>query len=250
MNWWPGLNRQDPLSCGCPAYWPFWEGAGDQARDIGSVQHAVNSGGVWTQDGMVFDGASNRVVVTTTTLPVVGCTIVARCRFLNNTSFRLASYGPASTSGWVLQGANGRWEIKVEISSGVFIGRLGTFDFSGDQVDVWHSVAFTVQPGATADGDLAIYVDGVQHDTTSSTSDPFQPSGQLFIGSTFGTQDAQMEVDTFSVYNQVLSAAELKALYNEPYRIITPPRHRVFSVPAAPTGFIPAYALNSNTILG
>lgn len=161
-----------------------------------------------------FDAADERVEVVTANLPADGVTVFQRARTIG-TSPNFVVYGVDSDHGWVSLAS--RWTIYVEISAGSYIGRRMAAGNSLTQ-DVWYSLAFTIAAGASANSDVALYVDAVRVDANDDTDPPYQSTGKLWIGSRFPGYNANCEVASTIVYDRVFSVAEIRALCDESKR--------------------------------
>lgn len=239
--WSPGYRRKDPLAQELLAHWPIRERAGSHVGDVtGHFDGVLTNQDLATAWGSNSDGpvlnltdTGSRVAVPTTALPVTGFSLFMLVDPIDATH-RLAIYGPDSASGWGLFPSSQRLFFRLEYSAGNYIGRNTGVDYLTGGGP--YSIVVTVAPGATLDSDIAIYIDGVQSDTTDSADNPFQIAGELRLGSRVDGDSSGVSMGLAAIWDTVLSVREIQQLHVDPYRLITPPkRTALFAEVPVPT---------------
>lgn len=181
-----------------------------------------------------FDAANERVVATTTHIPITtGLTVLQYSRRIGGAP-DYASYGPDTATGFRSFGGASNpaeWNVRVEISAGSNIGRTTPGIIVLNQ---WHTHIFTVEPAPSANSDLKLYVDGVQVDSGDNAGNPFQAGGVLWIGSTFGGFVGDQETALFAVWDHVLKGNKIHELGLDPQRILRQADQHLALTPAAP----------------
>jgi prepilin-type N-terminal cleavage/methylation domain-containing protein len=212
---------------GLIGYWPFSEGAGATAFDLGgsgnngtltigatgsqtTVAQAWSNGGQGkVGSALHFDGTDDWVDMG---LKTVWDNLV------NN--FSVSVWVKSDTpqqKRLVSKGYNSQWEFELRANNTCALNYNLGAGFVGKTSYVvldsnWHLCTFVI-----ANSNVYFWVDGVLRNT-QAVSVPFVsvPANKLFVGSHGGGADGTLlgSLDDVRVYNRVLSAAEVQAIYN------------------------------------
>lgn len=182
---------------------------------------------------LLFDANSERVVVTTNALPVTNCTVMQFVKTLD-VSPTFGAYGSDATNGWASFGSNfdpARWQLRLQVG-GVDFGRETGFEIAEN---VWTSLTFTIAPVVAANTDIKLYINGVQKDSGDDADDPFQPTGQWWIGSRFGAFNANQQTSVMAVWNGVLAPSEIRTVI-DPHALFRMKQRAAPKAPAPAVG--------------
>lgn len=262
------LDPGAPINNGLVGWWPMWEGAGGKTLDMsGKNNHGtLTNGPVWSDGGLKFDGTDDYVdcgllgaFSTGLTKAGVSFRIKSTSTAINhifgtiNTTTSQAFYS-LRTNFNPSTGANevGKlsYFIRSNTSNNLIIGvNYNTGLHDGRE----HSVVCTHDKSA---GTGAIYIDGVPQTITyvdASTGTSWLAWNNNFtIGKINGVAGNFFNgtISDFRLYNRTLSALEAKQLYVNPNIGLWVPDITRYYIPAAGGGFQPAWAANSNVLLG
>jgi hypothetical protein len=215
------IDRGHPLAQGLIAYWLMNEGAGCWLLDVsGNNRNGTASGCTWvaTQRGLCldFNGTTDLVNCGAEFIGASACSIAAWAY--------LDSYGEgvgSNYSGRVID--NGKLlfyvfspntNIQFSSDGGTTLALGGT---GGVAIGSWYYITAT----RTAAGVANLYVNGVLSGTANQSSGtPTAGSNNVVIGNNLATtRSFDGRIDGVSIYNRVLSAAEVAQLYRQPYRM-------------------------------
>jgi regulation of enolase protein 1 (concanavalin A-like superfamily) len=207
------LGLAGVCDAGLVGYWPLDEGSGGQALDsTGNNHNGAINGATWVTPGwngegacLQFDGVDDRVEVPN----------AADLRFGTNTRYTLAAWVnwtvlPGHWSGVVTKGREvGNWYgIWLDPSNAWVFGHGGNNQVgSVTTATVWIHVAMVYD-----NGNKKIYLNGkLDNETTSSQNG--DNTGDLWFGAAKGvTEFAPTKIDDIRIYDQALTAQEIKAL--------------------------------------
>jgi prepilin-type N-terminal cleavage/methylation domain-containing protein len=211
-----GLEPLDYGDTSLVGYWTMDEGTGNFAYD----DTGTNASGTWVGTATGTSGYYSPGKVGNWAGAFDGTSTYVNAG--NGQSLQL-SMGTASA--WIKNTTSSGFSgiVIKQTAFGIFLnsGLFGTYDWSGPGFlstginlsdNTWHFVAFSFQSGVT--NGAKVYLDGVLKLTTTVTLTSqalpltigagFAGPGQIFNGL----------IDDARVYNRVLSAAEIAALYN------------------------------------
>jgi len=231
--WAPGLNRQDPLARGLVGYWPMWEGAGSQVQDIvdtsGRLAGTIN-GATWIDSsrGRALDFGSSKTVSIPDTPALGGDLSITFWVEPSSTSANqyISDFSGGNEFACILGYQNGYYNV---------FG--GTYPISVDPVrsqipasgaGIWDFVCWT-KTGNILRG----YVNGRLEKSGTITAGDMVPSAGVTLGRNTANPFTGA-LSSYTLYDRALSSNEIKQLYNNPYRLITPFRRR-FNI----SGFTP-----------
>ncbi len=226
----PGLRRQDAQTAGLVSYWPMWEGAGSRAQDIAGVEDGTFSAATWatSERGIVTEYASSTGISVdcTGSLNITDKITVAGWVNLDLTGDLWTIFGSDITSfnrGYWLGGQeNGTVAVYF------FLDGVHNLILTGDIVPkgAWHHVV------GTYDGALmVIYLDGEVLGSSPRTG-AITNNATGAIGASSSNYEIEGQMDGVAIWNRGLSQAEVKQLFQDPYRLIRPTARPVV-VPAA-----------------
>ena len=260
---WPALRRDLSLSRGLVGYWPLWEGAGDTARDVAGLNNGAINGATWggSVAGPVIslNGSDQYgLIEASAAIDDLGpMSIAVRVRSTrNNTTERiLAKRGTGgSSSGWVLYKASfapGAVVFEIDFTT-TDMRRRTANGVVGADTDRFDDIVVTWD-GSSAYQNIHIYINGVELSyavETDGVGDRVSDAGDdLFIGQLGNSGGFFLgDFDTLAIYDRVIGDAEIKALADDPYRLITPRRTIAYSIPAVTPTLPPL--LDSNMLAG
>jgi len=228
--WCPGIRRQDPLAKGLVGYWPMWEGAGSRVMDLAGGNQGTTSNVTWEMGPhgpiTTYNGSTSYIAGGSCIALEAG----SICMRLRSTD---TSWNPQY--GFMLQGADAT-VFGVTIPDAAAQKFRGQFQFvsvvatAGYVAGQWYDVAVTYDGSA-----LKLYIDGLWNNQTVDTKRTM-PVSTMTIGNWAAYSTAlQGSIEYVSLYDRALSPAEVKSLYQDPYRLITPRKMFPVSV-AAPAG--------------
>lgn len=247
--WAPGLRRQDPQARGLVALYPMWEGAGSQVQDVvdgGGRLNGTGASGLWVVGNrgpeLNFNEATPDRVAAGTELNVGDLTIAAWVRPNQPSgSGYVISKNLDSNSQFsyaLLANATGpRWHVLLS-SDGTSLTNMAGPNTYVD--NVWQHVAITYQTGIGTtwyqNGQFAGF-------DATFTGSIFQGAGRVTIGARWDSSAVEYRfgirggIESVAVYTRVLIPFEIKDLFNNPNRLITPEPLQLGDVGVA--GFIP-----------
>jgi len=212
----PGETKfAPPSNTGLVGYWSFDDGAGTSATDFSGKNNAgILLGGPTWVDGkrgkaLSFDGSDDEVGMNP--LSISGDVSVTAWIYLR-------SYGGGSRGRIAInQIAGGGFLFYVDnfnTSNGISAAiNGGTQQIVGNVIglDRWYHVVFTHNGANTV-----FYVNGVQVAAPANAVTMGLSTNALYIGGQTGDTLRQFDglIDDVRIYNRVLSAAEVQALYN------------------------------------
>lgn len=246
------VDWSDPINKDLRGCWLFNEAAGNAAFDASGRfgKAALGAGQTWTQGHLSCSGSnSNATVSASPSIDIVG-------KF--------------SGSVWVYPKVSNVYQVLFSRSSGgIGTDRQYSFLLSGagtaklwfalggtDIGDVTVSPTWTVNKWnhlvLTADGTNArLYINGVLANTTTTVK---VPTSQAAYPLVFGAEGTGFPLNGLlgseRIFARVLSHAEIRRLYAEPYAGILAPRRRLWSVPASGGGVTVSIVAGAMTLVG
>ncbi len=207
-----------PTSTATPSYgyWNFDEGTGSVAHDLGSGAHdgTINGAAAWVNgyedDALQFNGTDTNVTIIDVSDPTAYtfAAWVKPTAFNQNIFVRTDASGPYAS-----------WSHNVYINSN---GNFCTYVFGGDHTVCGATVVDTATPrwyhvAATAsnNGQLRLYVNGIQEGVPANVGTLWQGGDRYLLGSGSSGLGAFAGVmDEVHLFDSVLSPAEIGVLYN------------------------------------
>jgi len=181
-----------------------------------------------------FTVEPERAVAITTGLPVLGSTWFCLVRIFQTTSAIIA-YGVNNNLGFIFITGGGppaKLQVKVEVSAGVFVSMSTGFIIP---LNEWHVVCLRMASSVAVTSDLSIFLDGVDVSTADTASgNPFQPNGELWMGSRFSGFPGQCAIGDILSYDNVWSDADIAEISRD---LLAPFRREsiVVDIPSAPS---------------
>lgn len=232
--WWPGINSDDPLARGLVGYWPLWAGAGQTAFDVVGNNDGVINGATWVEgsEGISLDFNGSGSVITIPDSPSLRFgtgNFSMVCQYLLRSASSidsLAGKGDIDSGEWM-------WNARHDVGIGQrFYGDGGSVNADAAKVDslnTWYVSAVVRRAGI-----LTVYQNGEPVATDSSATADFDTPKDLQIGGadSHGQRWFDGAISIFSVYRLSLIQSQIQDLYQDPYRLFTPPTHRVYSIPS------------------
>ncbi len=211
------------LEMGLVAYYPFNGNAKDESENKFDGQPA----GVTfvKESGRNETGIAVFIKGTHIVLPPVNYgekfTLSLRMK-TEKQSQQIWSKHPQESSGSVQSFlSGGRVHVRVSSADNVWIGRVSSpINNDGKR---WQSVIMTYDGGSQASA-IHIYLDGRRIDEKSEVNGLFTQFNNSNVSSKLGGQKSQEDnfegqIDDVRIYNRVLSAAEVKALYEYEFKV-------------------------------
>lgn len=267
-----GLLRPDwskEINVGLAGWWTFLEGCGAKAWDIsGKNNHGtLTNGPTWQDGGFRFDGTNDYVDCGT-----MGSWGSNRLNGFSVSTLINPATANLQTYFGQIEAASGQNGLSLRVntnsSNTVSAGsvRVGMADnatvtlSAATNVDnvprnAWTRLTITAKPTV---GNIEIYVNGVRQSLTYGAANNLTTFVNLtygnFIGAfnNIGTADGffQGRIRDFRAWTRVLSALEAQQLALNPNIGLWVPDTIRYYIPAAGGGFQPAWAANSNVLLG
>ncbi len=213
-----------PNNFGLVGYWSMEDGKGATVTDFSGRR---NTGTMTNMDpstdwvtgkvgkALDFDGTNDRVVIGGPSTIYGLTTDLSVFAWVKTTDTVWEAFGNGA-------GDNGGWGVSSYSSVGA-AGRLsthiaGSWRFSSSAVNdgAWHHVGYTLS--SSSGGTLQFYVDGVANGSAVTSSGAHSGGGgtSITIGDNqYGSFPLSGQVDDARIYNRVLSAAEVAALYGQ-----------------------------------
>ena len=250
------LDPGAPINNGLVGWWPMWEGAGGKTLDIsGKNNHGtLTNGPTWQDGGLRFDGTDDYIAGPTNVVTALPVTIHVRVKLLSvsATAKMIVQACDSATAADYYQGAQLTFTntaFTIQTGDGA-ANRKTLLCTTVPVVGKWYNLTGVF----ISHGNYQLYIDGVNDGGTYSgtaassvfTSDP------LSIGRWDSDLDrfANMIVSSCRIWNRALSALEAQQLYVNPNIGLWVPDTIRYYIPAAGGGFQPAWAANSNVLLG
>lgn len=236
------LDPGAPINQGLVGWWPMWEGAGGKTLDIsGKGNHGtLTNGPVWNGSGLIFDGADDYFV---SDASGVGLAAFSISLWVNR--------GVSATTDQIFQ-----WALTLSATQPFAMLRdtSGVLNYyvnsnynlpGGTLVDRRLTHLVITWTGAT----YVSYLDGVQISTYVGGAG-FQANATKFWLANGFNGYWKGTINNTRVWSRALSALEVQQLYVNPNIGLWVPDITRYYIPAAGGGFQPAWAANSNVLLG
>jgi hypothetical protein len=263
------LDWADPLNRGLVGYWLSNEGGGNIVNDLsGNGKHGTITGATWTAGkfgpGLLFDGADDQVVIVDTFNHLAPSGELSVSVWVKPISF------PASDVYLIFGSDPSSWQISAYLAAGgteldwSWTCRDAAITVGGHPVGSYKMGTWFHIVGTYDNAYDRIYIDGVLVASMASADRPAIGNGNIYIGGTATSRFSNCAVDNCSIFNRVLTAAEIARLYREQYAgfvadrselYVTaggePPaaRHRIIIVSkAALPGLIPVFVIGSMVV--
>jgi len=234
------VNWGHPLSRALRGYWTFAEGGGEVAHDLVAGNHATKyytpAQITWTEEpqGSCIDlqgdlYAGMRLTSSLGLTATAPWTISWRCQGDgDSTEARvIGAYLSTSTNVWLREGV----QTRVYFDDGSYwsINSLSTFTS-------WTDYVLTSDGAGASSCNVAIYVDGVLVDTSSSENAAFNLE-MLGTGGSSSTSTFDGRFSWCAVWDRVLLASEISSLYVDPFQFLDWPTSKLYLiVPSAGGG--------------
>ena len=211
------LNRAHPLARGLVAAWPFDEGGGGKAvRDaVGSNHGMAAAYNKWTGGAfghcLTFNGTSDYVSVGSSSALDQPKTF----SFWYTTS--------TYQIGMTISRGSDNYEVYTHTSDNkwtMYLGNAYSYTNVPLRLNTW--TLLTIVVGGTT---ITTYENGGWYSTTTIVGTPsYANAGTLYIGTREGAFRFDGSMDDVRLYNRALSAAEVAAVYADPWAIYRPSR--------------------------
>ncbi|SOD41318.1 LamG domain-containing protein [Nitrosovibrio sp. Nv4] len=156
---------------------------------------------------------------------------------VHNSYFRFLSTG---YTGGIYLGSDSSGKYMFTVNSSALDVNVG-----GQQVVGKRDFVLGVFDGSSA----ILYVNGREVSRQAATA--ATTSQYLGVGADYdGDSNWSGDVDTIGLFYRAFSAGEVLALYVDPWQIFKAPARRLWATSAAPSSFNPAWARNSNVMIG
>ncbi len=223
----PRISRKPqlthPLARGLVGYWLHNEGSGLITNDVsGNGNYGIITGATWTSQGLSFNGSSDSVDFGDV-LDQDGSTpfsIVVRVEKPNTTERYVASkqINASPFEGWSLSQSD---RLFFQVVNNITNNRiLASTAASTISANTLHLVAVTYDGSKDVSG-VKFYIDGVRSATTTifnTLTGSSTTTAQFSLGSRNSvTQFWDGTIDFTMIYNRLLLAGEIQALYRDPY---------------------------------
>lgn len=254
----PRINWASPLTRGLVACWPMNEGVGARVQNIVTGQWYTSTL-TWVRDSSPFavqKGARFSGYVDLGTLPrMIG---VPAFSFV---CWNLATAGGDGASLFTCHGGSAGWGVAVgtQAANKVAFQPNGSGNVNGSAAvavndGYWHHVAVTTT--GVSGAPVNFYLDGLDNGTSTLGATIAQStSSTCAIGNSGQGTDGY--VSTVMIYNRVITANEIAALYRQPMGIFQPSRSLIPQQRgrfgwngAAGSSFQAAWARRSNQVIG
>lgn len=205
---------------GLVAHWKMNENNGTQAQNAVSTNHATLVNGPTFTSGQFgnclrLDGVNDyaRAVDQPVLSPVKAFTIAAWVYLETIPTagrYQIALHKGANTTDWNY--GLGITNRKVLLDFASLAG--GEQEFTGGTINTarrWYHIAATFDDNANT---VKLYIDGAAVATITTTAAPLANTGQLWIGSSPFNDFLNGRIDDARIYERVLSATEIQALFN------------------------------------
>ncbi len=197
---------------GLVGYWPFEEGYSTKTRDVSfNENEGTISGATWVTGkvggALSFDGSSDVVDVGDaygSGAPSLSVSLWMKSSQSSGNKTLIGKYdNTVPGSSWMMWSSGTAIIFYTNPGSANLTGVANVFN------DVWHHVVVTYN-GVTK----TIYVDGALDNSVAYSGALNSNTTSVKIGSSVGIGDYLGQIDDVRIYNRVLSASEVKALYN------------------------------------
>ena len=261
------LDPSASINSGLVGFWPMWEGAGGKTLDIsgGNNHGTLTNDPLWSGGGLKFDGTND----------YLNCgTMGAFGSQIKNSSFFCVFRNPgtaiAALSGTFNTGTTTGVQFSVNSDqavanvAGKFLGfvrdtagnilRFANTTAVSPNDGEWHTL--TIIFGITATTGAIIY-DGQSLPLTYNNTGTVGASANFGFPLTLGARNLRGTIDLFfpgsiataRLWNRTLKIEDGLRLHQNPNIGLWTPDYTRYYIPAA-GGFQPAWAANSNVLLG
>lgn len=244
--WIPGLDRSDSLAQSLVAHWPFWEGAGDQVRDVAGISHGTNTDATWVTGStgyrLELDGTVDYIQASAPTLTDPNVFTMASWVLANSVTNRQTIWGRENVT------RAPQLEFRGGSNVAIIAADPGTFVCESTAIpptvfdNTWHFIVYR-RWGDQA-GEQEFWIDGNLVGLLTDNAHTLVDSATLNFGRrAAGSQLLTGQLGQQMLFDRSLLDQEVKTLFNHPYRLITEPIsdwfYPLLSDVAAPSGFVP-----------